>query len=153
MKLLGHVRWHHRWKLRHGPRAHLGPQFAKISGAGIASNAADGILFAALPLTAAQLTRDPLLVSLAAVVHGLPWLLFELISGEIVDRTDRRRLMVGGNMARATSMLVLAVLVATDAIPSRPCTASHSGSVSPRPWSTRRGKRWCRDLFPSTTSK
>ena len=81
MKLHGHVRWHHRWLLHRGAPGRLGPQFAKISGAGIASNAADGILFAALPLIAAQLTRDPLLVALAARVHGLPWLLFELVSG------------------------------------------------------------------------
>jgi MFS family permease len=116
MKTLGHVRWHHRWELHRDSRVHLGPQFAKISGAGIASNAADGILFAALPLVVAQLTRDPLLVALAALVHGLPWLLFELISGEIVDRTDRRLLMAGGNVARAAGMLVLAVLVATDTV-------------------------------------
>ena len=91
MRLLGHVRWHHRWELRRKTRVQLGPQFRKISVAGMASNSADGILFAALPLLAAQLTRDPLLVALAAMMHGLPWLLFELISGEIVDRTDRRR--------------------------------------------------------------
>lgn len=112
-RLHGMERRHRRWHLLPGA---LGPQFAKISGAGISSNAADGILFAALPLLAAGLTRDPFLVALTALVHGLPWLLFELISGEIVDRVDRRLLMVGGNIARASGMLVLAVLVATDEI-------------------------------------
>ena len=114
--MLGHVRWHHRWELHREATVSLGPRFAKLSAAGLASNAADGILFAALPLLATQLTREPVLVALAATLHGLPWLLFELISGEIVDRSDRRRLMVGGNIARAACMVVLAGLVATDGL-------------------------------------
>lgn len=112
-RLHGLPRRHGHWHL---PAGRLGPQFAKISGAGISSNIADGILFAALPLLAAGLTRDPFLVALTALVHGLPWLLLELLSGEIVDRVDRRKLMVGGNVARASGMLLLALLVATDTI-------------------------------------
>lgn len=51
-----------------------------------------------------------------ALIHSLPWLGFELIAGEIVDRVDRRRLMMWGNLARAVIATSIAVLVATDEI-------------------------------------
>jgi MFS family permease len=47
----------------------------------------------ALPLLAATLTRDPLLVSVVSFAEWLPWLLFGLLSGALLDRWDRRRVM------------------------------------------------------------
>ncbi len=113
---LGHTRWHHRWHVRSETPTRLGPDFARIWGAGVMSNLADGITFAALPLVSALLTRNPILVALTAVVHSLPWLGFELIAGDIVDRVDRKRLMVWGNLARSAGVGLVAVLVATDGI-------------------------------------
>ena len=111
--LSGHVRWHHRFHLgRRGAR--LGSGFNKLWLAGAATNVADGITFAALPLITATLTRDPTLVALSAVVHALPWFGFELIAGELVDRADRRKLMIWGNVARAVMLAALAGLAATD---------------------------------------
>jgi MFS family permease len=94
----------------------LGPDFAKLWGAGVVSNLADGITGAALPLLAALLTRDPLAVALIAALNSLPWIVFELIAGEIVDRSDRRRLMIFGNLIRAAAIGIVAILVATDSI-------------------------------------
>ncbi|NNF10114.1 MAG: MFS transporter [Acidimicrobiia bacterium] len=105
---LGHVRWHHRWHLGRGEP--LGRDFGKAWAAGVSSNIADGITFAALPLLSAGLTREPALIALVALVHSLPWLGFELIAGEIVDRVDRRRLMLFGNLARAIIAATIAVL-------------------------------------------
>jgi MFS family permease len=45
----------------------------------------------ALPLLAATLTRDPLLVSVVSFAEWLPWLLFGLLAGALLDRWDRRR--------------------------------------------------------------
>ena len=53
----------------------------------------DGMYLAALPLLAAQLTRDPLAVSAVTFAGWLPWLLFALPAGALVDRLDRRRVM------------------------------------------------------------
>lgn len=55
----------------------------------------------AAPLLAATLTRDPLLVSGLIVAQRLPWLLFTLISGALVDRLDRRKALFCANFIRA----------------------------------------------------
>jgi len=79
-----------------------------------AANLADGILLSAAPLLAATITRDPLLVAGLTLAQRLPWFVFTLISGALVDRLDRRRLLVAANAARALAVAVLAMTLATD---------------------------------------
>ena len=86
--------------------------FRRLWAATASSNLADGLMLAAAPLLAASLTRDPMLVSGLAVAQYLPWLVFTLVSGVIVDRYDRRRLLVLGNAVRASAVAGLAVAVA-----------------------------------------
>jgi MFS family permease len=69
------------------------------------SNLGDGIMAVAFPLVVASITRDPLLVASATVVNRMPWLLFALISGAMVDRLDRRRVMVVTDGFRLLSSL------------------------------------------------
>ena len=78
----------------------LGSAYWRLWTAGTISNLGDGIDLAALPLLAASLTRDPRLVAGLSTAAGLPWLFFALVAGAIVDRTDRRALMVRVNVAR-----------------------------------------------------
>jgi MFS family permease len=78
---------------RHGARTTLGPNYRKLWTATAISTIGDGIHFTALPLLAATLTRDPLQLSAVAFAGYLPWLLFALVSGALVDRWDRRRVM------------------------------------------------------------
>ncbi|MDT5028002.1 MAG: hypothetical protein QOE61_4428, partial [Micromonosporaceae bacterium] len=73
---------------------------------------ADGVLLAAAPLLAATLTRDPLLVAALIIAQRLPWLLFTLPSGVIVDRLDRRHVMLAANGLRGIALALLAILVA-----------------------------------------
>ena len=54
------------------------------------------------PLLAASLTRDPILVAGLSFAQRVPWLLFPLISGALVDRLDRRRVMGYADAARTT---------------------------------------------------
>jgi len=88
--------------------------FRRLWGSTAAANTADGVLLAAAPLLAATLTRDPLLVSGLTVAQYLPWFLFTLASGAIVDRYDRRRLMVLGNALRAVAIGLLSLAIAVD---------------------------------------
>ena len=89
----------------------LGPRFWRLYASSATSNLADGIGRTALPLIAASYTRDPVLVSGLASFAFLPWLLFALVSGAVVDRVDRRYAMSAANGVRALSLGVLAVLV------------------------------------------
>ncbi|NYJ05608.1 MFS transporter [Petropleomorpha daqingensis] len=91
----------------------LGPRFWRLYASSATSNLADGIGRTALPLLAASYTRDPVLVSGLASFAFLPWLLFALVSGAVVDRVDRRYAMSAANAVRALSLGVLAVLVMT----------------------------------------
>ncbi|HEU4397592.1 MAG TPA: MFS transporter, partial [Actinomycetota bacterium] len=79
------------------------------------SNLGDGVTLVAGPLLAASLTRDPRLVAGLAVAQRLPWLLFSLVSGALVDRLDRRLLMVRVDAARCLAVALLGVAVLADA--------------------------------------
>jgi len=63
-------------------------------------------------LVAADLTRSPTTIAGVAIALRLPWLLFALVAGALVDRWDRRRVMWMTDVFRAglVSMLALAVL-------------------------------------------
>ena len=93
----------------------LGGNFWRMYASSATSNLADGIGRTALPLLAASYTRDPVLVAGLTTFAFLPWLLFALPSGALVDRVDRRYAMSAANAVRALSMGALAVLVAMDA--------------------------------------
>jgi len=88
-------------------RGRLGRDFHLLWTANAVSNLGDGVTLLAGPLLVAALTPDPAAVAAAALAPQLPWLLFALVSGALVDRLDRRRLIVGVNLGRA---LVLAAL-------------------------------------------
>ena len=72
----------------------------------------DGIDHAAVPLLTASLTSDARLVAAVAMAQQLPWLVFSLVAGALVDRWDRRRVMVTADVARMVLVGALAVAVA-----------------------------------------
>jgi MFS family permease len=74
----------------------------------------DGVILAAAPLAAAMLTSDPLLISGVTVAATLPWALFCLISGAVVDRMERIRLMWRIDLLRAVVMAVPALAFVVD---------------------------------------
>ncbi len=92
----------------------LGRPFWTVWTAATSSNIGDGIVLAALPLLAASLTREPVAVAATTIAIRLPWLLFGLFAGVIVDRTDRLRLMISTDLGRAVAFAGIAVIVATD---------------------------------------
>ena len=78
---------------------------------GFLADFGDGVRLAAFPLLAAQLTRSPAAVAAVTAVQGLPWLLLGGGLGVVVDRTDRRRLMVTVDLARAAVIMALAAAI------------------------------------------
>ncbi len=97
-----------RWKQR------LGSEFNKVWLSKAVSNLGDGVSLAAGPLLVASLTSDPILVSGAVFVRQLPWLLFSLPAGVMVDRVDRRKLIITVNLARGLLLALLCFAVASD---------------------------------------
>jgi MFS family permease len=93
--------------------------FGKLWTASAISNLGDGVYATALPLLAATLTRDPLLVSAVMFAEWLPWLLFGLLSGALLDRWDRRRVMWTVDAARFVVVggMAVAVLLGWASIP------------------------------------
>jgi MFS family permease len=91
--------------------ARLGTSFRWLVSSSWVSNLGDGVGLAAFPLLVASETQDPVLVSLAALLQRLPWLLFGLYAGVVADRVDRRKLAVAVDLARAVVLGVLAVAV------------------------------------------
>lgn len=96
--------------------ARLGRDFRWIWAASGATNLGDGIVLAAGPLLVASITREPLAVAMAAFLQQLPWLVFGVPAGAIIDRVDRRVLVVLVDLARAAVVGVLALAVATDVV-------------------------------------
>src|SRR5690625_760449 len=91
------------------PLPRLGKQFAALFTASSLSNLADGILSVGIGLVAINMTTSPTLISLAAAAFTLPWLLFGIYSGVIIDRSDRRRIILIATAVRIASLTTIAV--------------------------------------------
>lgn len=94
----------------------LGPAFNRLFSASVISNLSDGLLAVAAPLLAISLTKDPVLISLLSAFVMLPWLLFAIPIGLIVDRTDKRLLVTFTNSMRFIAAGLVALAISTDTI-------------------------------------
>lgn len=65
------------------------------------SNVGSAVTNFALPLLVVALTRSPLALGIVAAVQYIPPVLFGLHAGVVVDRVDRRRMMILVDLARA----------------------------------------------------
>jgi MFS family permease len=108
----------------------LGSRFAKLWTASTTSALGSGLATIAAPLLVAAHTRDPLIVAATTGVAWLPWLLFALPGGVLVDRVDRRRLMVTIDWIRVAIMGVLATRCWPDG-PASPCSTRRCSSSTP----------------------
>ena len=91
--------------------AGLGSKFNTLWLAATVSNLGDGVMAVAFPLLVASITREPLLVAGATFINRIPWLLFALPAGALVDRMDRRRVMISVDWGRAIVVGLLGVLL------------------------------------------
>lgn len=92
------------------PRRRLGPDFWKFWTGQTISNLGSSFSGFALPLLIYSLTKSPINLGLATAAYLLPYLFFGLVIGAWVDRVDRRRLMIGTDVARAAVTAVIPLL-------------------------------------------
>ncbi|WP_189224787.1 MFS transporter [Saccharothrix coeruleofusca] len=79
----------------------------------VSGSVGEGLLLTALPLIAVSITKDPQQVALVKVVGQLPWLLFSLFAGVLIDRVRRTAVLGAAYAVLACAALALAV---TDAV-------------------------------------
>lgn len=94
----------------------LGRDYWRLWAGSAASNLADGLRVVAYPWLASTVTREPALVAGAMLMARLPWLLLSLPAGALVDRSDRRRLMLAANALRLVLTHGLAAAIAAGAL-------------------------------------
>lgn len=94
----------------------LGADFRRLWTAAAFSNLADGIGRTAVPLIATTLTRDPFAIAVIGALAFVPWLVFGIPAGMLVDRFDRRYLMAIANTLRGAVALWLAILTVSGSL-------------------------------------
>ncbi|BCY08793.1 MFS transporter [Actinoplanes sp. L3-i22] len=90
--------------------------FGRLWTAQTISSLGDGVTHAALPLLALTLTRDPMGLAVVTAAGTLPWLMFGVLGGALVDRWDRRRTMWVTDAARAVLLAIPAVAAGLDVL-------------------------------------
>lgn len=91
----------------------VGGRYWRIWCATAASNLGDGLTLVAMPLLAAAFTRDPLTIAGIGVFTPLAKISVSLGGGVLIDRGDRRRVMLAADLGRLFTMTGFAVLVAS----------------------------------------
>lgn len=97
-------------------RGRLGSSFYALLVATCITNLGDGLRLTALPILAATLTDSPFLIGAIVAAQFLPWTTFGPFGGVIVDRSDRRRLILVTQTWRAALMALLAIGVAFEIV-------------------------------------
>jgi predicted MFS family arabinose efflux permease len=93
--------------------ARLGTGFRWLVTSSWVSNLGDGFSLAAGPLLVASETHNATLVALATLLQRLPWLIFVLGAGALVDRWNRALMVASVDLARAAVLGLLAVTILT----------------------------------------
>jgi MFS family permease len=99
-----------------GPRPRISADFAKFWVGQTISNLGSSVTVFALPLLVFKLTGSPLNLGVTMATEFVPYLLFGLVIGAWVDRLDRKRLMIGADIARALLIAVIPVLADAGAL-------------------------------------
>jgi MFS family permease len=102
-----------RWLAELIAPSRLGRSFRWLLASSWVTNLGEGITLAAGPLLVASQTHNPLAVAMAALLQRLPWLLFGLYAGVIVDRLNRRTIVIVTGLARAAILVLLTVSILT----------------------------------------
>ena len=94
----------------------LGHDFRWLWAQSTITNLGDGVLLSAGPLLVTTITREPFAVAMAVFLQQLPWVVFGMPAGAIIDRVDRRRLTILVNVLRGIVLLALTATVATGTV-------------------------------------
>ncbi|MGH2731191.1 MAG: MFS transporter [Actinomycetota bacterium] len=97
-------------------RTGLGPDFWKFWIGQTISNVGSWFTYFALPLLVYKLTGSAVSLAITTAAEFLPQLLFGLVIGALMDRVDRKRMMIITDIARALVVATIPVMDAFDAL-------------------------------------
>jgi MFS family permease len=80
------------------------------------SNLGSSFTFFALPLLVFKLTGSAVSLALTTAAYFIPYLLFGLVIGAVVDRVDRKRLMIGVDLGRTAVIASIPAFAVADAL-------------------------------------
>src|SRR5699024_8638847 len=89
----------------------LGRNFIKLLSGVSLTMLGDGLTLLAIPWLATALTKNALYVSIVSAASTLPWLLFSIPVGVLIDRYSHKTLMVMTSVFRGLILAMLALLV------------------------------------------
>ena len=92
----------------------FGRDFRLYFASQVVSQLGTSFTFFALPLLVFKLTGSPTNLAITTAATFVPYLLFGLLLGAVVDQVDRRRMMINVDLARAAVIAVLPILAVAD---------------------------------------
>lgn len=92
----------------------FGPQFKLFLTSSWLANLGDGILLAAGPLLVASLTPSPVLVAMGRIMQQLPFFLLGIAAGLIIDRYDRRLIVIISEIVRVVALATISLAILTN---------------------------------------
>jgi MFS family permease len=96
-------------------RSKLPPSFSALTWSNLAAQSAEQLSLAASPIVAVLLLdAGPGQIGFLATAQTLPFLMFSIPLGIAADRYSRRRLMIGAELLRASSLIALLIVVLTN---------------------------------------
>ncbi len=81
-----------------------------LLGAGTLSNLGDGLVVLALPWLATLMSQNPVAIGAVAAASRLPWLLFAIPAGVVVDNGAHNKLIARADLLRAAIALAILML-------------------------------------------
>jgi MFS family permease len=97
-------------------RHRLGGDFWKFWTGQTISNLGSSFTFLALPLLVFKLTGSAVNLAITTAAYFVPYLLFGLVIGALVDRVDRKRMMIAVDIGRAAVIASIPGFAAIDAL-------------------------------------
>ncbi|MGC3939118.1 MFS transporter [Roseobacter sp. EG26] len=85
-----------------------------LFGAGTLTNLGDGLVLLALPWLATLMSQNPVAIGAVAAAGRLPWLLFAIPAGVVIDNADHKKLIARADLLRAAIVLAILMLAMND---------------------------------------
>lgn len=90
--------------------------FRLLFGAGTLTNLGDGMVVLALPWLATLMSQNPVAIGAVAAAGRLPWLLFAIPAGVIIDNSDHRKLIARADILRAAIVSAIMMLAMSEPV-------------------------------------